>query len=95
MHLISRKKFRPFVKDYADALVPLSRWFKLARRAHWSNFAGVRADFPQADQVERFIVFNVGGNKYRLIVEINYRTQRVYIRHVLTHMEYDRGAWKN
>jgi mRNA interferase HigB len=95
MHQISRKKLRQFAEKHPDAEEPLSRWFKLVKRADWNKFADVRADFPQADLVERFIVFNIGGNKYRLIVEINYRTQKVFIRHVLTHKEYDQGDWKS
>jgi len=50
--------------------------------------------YPQADQVGRCTVFNIGGNNYRLIAAIHYNTGVVYIRHVLTHAEYDRGAWK-
>jgi mRNA interferase HigB len=47
-----------------------------------------------ADAVDRWTVFNIKGNKYRLITEINYRYQRLDIRHVLTHAEYDQEKWK-
>ena len=54
----------------------------------------VRQQFPQADAVPPYAVFKIGGNKYRLIAEIGYQTQVVLIRAVLTHPEYDKGAWK-
>ena len=53
-----------------------------------------RNDFPHADPVDEFTVFNIGGNKYRLVTAINYQYQMVYIRHILTHAEYSRGKWK-
>jgi mRNA interferase HigB len=59
-----------------------------------ASFADVRRVFPGADQVGRFTVFNVGGNKARLIAAIHYNRKRLYIRQVLTHAEYDRGIWK-
>lgn len=51
--------------------------------------------FPHADKVGKFTVFNVGGNKVRLIAAIHYNRGKIYIRHVLTHREYDKGAWKS
>jgi mRNA interferase HigB len=54
----------------------------------------VRADFPHADAVDISMVFNLGGNKYRLVSVIKYRWRIVYIRHILTHAEYDEGKWK-
>jgi mRNA interferase HigB len=59
------------------------------------NFDELRATFPSADAVDDLIVFNLGGNKYRLIASIHFNHSKVYIRHVLTHREYDRGAWKS
>jgi len=56
--------------------------------------ADVRRLFPSADAVGRFTVFNIKGTSYRLIAEINYQFGRLYVRHVLTHAEYDKGAWK-
>ncbi len=49
---------------------------------------------PAADQVGRFTVFNIAGNKYRMIVVIHFNRGLVFVRHILTHGEYDRGAWK-
>ncbi len=94
MHIISRKKLREFASEYPDAGEALDRWYNVARRATWRNFADVRATFGGADQVGHFVVFNIGGNKYRLIVRIYFKDAVILIRHVLTHKEYDRGDWK-
>ncbi len=58
------------------------------------NFAQLRETFPHADQVGKFTVFNIGGNKVRLIAAVHYNRNKIYIRHVLTHQEYDVGKWK-
>ena len=69
-------------------------WYLVTKRAKWKNLADARCDFPHADLVGMFTVFNIGGNKYRLISAIKYRWQIVYIRRVLTHREYDKEKWK-
>ena len=94
MHVISKKALRQFWKLHPDAEQPLLRWFKVVRAADWHSFADVQAVYASADQVGRFTVFNIGGNKYRLIAAIHYNRGKVYVRHVLTHVEYDRDEWK-
>jgi mRNA interferase HigB len=94
MHVISRKKLQEAGKQHADLEKPLDTWFRVAKKAEWRNIADVRIVYPSADPVEKYTVFNIKGNAYRLIVEINYRTRRIFIRHVLTHREYDDGRWK-
>ena len=64
------------------------------KRNHWKNFAEVRISYPHADQVGRLTVFNIGGNKYRLVVAIHLNRGKVFIRHILTHSEYDSATWK-
>jgi mRNA interferase HigB len=93
MHVISKKALRQFWKLHPDAEQPLRRWFKVVRAADWQSFAEVRAVYASADQVGRFTVFNIGGNKYRLIVAVHYNRGKLYIREVLTHAEYDRHDW--
>ncbi len=94
MRVISRKAIQEFVRIHADALEPLEHWSLVSRKATWTSLADVRADFRHADAVGKYTMFNIGGNKYRLITTIKYRCQVVYIRHIFTHAEYDRGAWK-
>lgn len=83
-----------FARTHPDALAPLNAWFTIVRKTDYTSFADLRATFPSADQVSRFTVFNIGDNKFRLIAAIHYNRKKLYIRHVLTHAEYDRGAWR-
>ncbi len=94
MHIISRKALRVFWEQYPDSESALVRWFKVMRLTDFQNFAQLRAAFPSADIVEQWIVFNIGGNKYRLIASMHFNRGKVYVRHVLTHREYQRGTWK-
>jgi mRNA interferase HigB len=94
MHVISRKKLKEAATRHTDVEGPLDAWFRIAKRASWKTLVDVRKTFSSADAVGKWTVFNVKGNQYRLIVEINYAFGRIYIRHVLTHDEYDRGGWK-
>jgi len=92
MHVISRKALRHFWERYPDSRNALSRWFKIMQQSNFTSFDELRSTFPSADKVGELIVFNIAGNKYRLIASIHFNRGKVYIRHVLTHAEYDKGA---
>jgi mRNA interferase HigB len=94
MHLISRKALRLFWEHHPDSKMPLARWYKIVHNTNFKNFGELQATFPSADKVGEWIVFNIAGNKYRLITAIHFDRGKVYIRHVLTHQEYDKGSWK-
>jgi len=94
VHVITRRRLIEFALKHPDARTPLLHWFAIVRKTDYSSFADLRVTFPSADQVSLFTVFNIGGNKYRLIVAIHYNRKKVYVRHVLTHAEYDRGTWR-
>ena len=94
MHIISKKRLREFWKENSAAQQPLDNWYRVAKKATWQSIAETCAVFPHADAVYDCTVFNIGGNKYRLIVEIKYDRQVIYVKHVLTHKDYDKGAWK-
>jgi len=94
MHIITRKRIREFYEKYPQAKSSLEFWYKISSKAAWKNFAELRETFPSADIVQNFTVFNIGGNRYRLIVFIDYGYQEIYIRHVLSHAEYDKNNWK-
>lgn len=94
MHVITRKRLNEFAGLYPEAKTALAHWYELSRRHDFSTFAELRAVFPSADRVGKLTVFNVGGNKVRLIAAVHYNRKRIYIRAVLTHAEYDAGKWK-
>ncbi|HWZ96818.1 MAG TPA: type II toxin-antitoxin system HigB family toxin [Candidatus Dormibacteraeota bacterium] len=94
MHVISRKKLLEASEKHADIGAALDVWYRIAKKAVWKNLMEVRRQLPTADAVEEFTVFNIKGNAYRLITEINYRTGRIFLRYVLTHAEYSKGGWK-
>jgi mRNA interferase HigB len=66
----------------------------ISQRKQTVGFAAMRATFPAVDKVGELHVFDIGGNKLRLIAFVRYRSQKLYIKHVLDHREYDRGKWK-
>lgn len=94
MHVITRKRLNEFADKYPDTRTALAYWHRLAKRHDFSNFAELKLIFPSADQVGKLTVFNLGGNKVRLIAALQYNRKKIYIRAVLTHSEYDEGKWK-
>jgi len=94
MHIITRKRLLEFAEKHPDCSTAIDSWYRIVKRTNFSSFVELRQTFPSADKVGNLTVFNIGGNKARLIAAIHYNTQRVYIRHILTHKEYDRGSWR-
>ncbi len=94
MHVITRKRLNEFAKLHPDTNNALVQWYRLIKRNEFASFVKLREMFPLADKVGKLTVFNIGGNKVRLIAAIHYNRQKVYIRAVLTHSEYDEGKWK-
>lgn len=95
MHVISYRSLREYARKHSDCSEPLDSWYKVASKANWSNLLEVQSVFPSAEAVGNFTVFNIKGNKYRLIVSIDYQRQLMYIKYVLTHAKYDKEYWKN
>ncbi len=94
MHIISRKALSTFWQEHPKSELALLRWFKVLSQSEFESFNNLRETFPSADLVGDLVVFNIAGNNYRLIASIPFNRKKVYIRHVLTHAEYDKGAWK-
>ena len=94
MHVISRKALRTFWLRQSESEQPLRRWHKLMTTTDFESFAELRQTFPSADMIDDWTVFNIGGNKFRLIASIHFNCHKVYVRDVLTHAEYDLGNWK-
>ncbi|CCQ56442.1 type II toxin-antitoxin system HigB family toxin [Crocosphaera watsonii] len=95
MHVISRRILRDFCRTHADSCDALFDWYRVASKANWSNLNDVQKTYKSAESVGNFTVFNIKGNHYRLIVDIIYSSQRIYIKDILTHAQYDKGGWKN
>src|SRR5689334_8703328 len=93
MRIISRKALRDFWEQPGreDAEQPLKAWFREASHADWASPADVKAAFANASVVGNSrLVFNIAGNKYRLVVRANYTYRILYVRFVGSHREYDR-----
>jgi mRNA interferase HigB len=93
-HVIAKPRLREFWEHNRDAQKELENWYKTARKAHWTSLTDLRIANPKADQVGRCLIFNICGNKYRLIVRVTQNWKRLYVRHVLTHKDYDKQAWR-
>jgi len=94
MHIITRKRLNDYLLKHPDAEAALQHWYKLLKSKDFTSFTDLRTTFPSADQVGKLTVFNIGGNKARLIAAIHYNHRKVYIRAILTHNEYNEGKWK-
>ncbi|MBO0858124.1 MAG: type II toxin-antitoxin system HigB family toxin [Chloracidobacterium sp.] len=95
MNVISQQALREFWRRRPESEEPLRSCYRTCRKARWRNLDDVQDIYPHADVYGSCTVFNIGGNKYRLVVMINYAGQAIYIKNVLTHAEYDRERWKN
>jgi mRNA interferase HigB len=99
MRIITRKRLRQFAQRHPDAAEPLQQWYRLFREAKWESLLDVQRVYPHADAVKvasgnTVTVFNLCGNKDRLIAAIHYNRQRVYVLRLLRHAEYSNNVWK-
>ena len=96
MHVISKKKLRDFWERHSSSKSALEEWFKVLRNTRYSMWAELKRTFgDKVDKVGKYIVFDVGGNKCRVITVIHFNRAKVYIREVLTHPQYDEERWKD
>jgi len=102
MVIVTTKHLDLAAAKHRDAAKELAVWEHIVSATRWMNFEEVRATFPDADNVDGYVVFNIRHNRYRLITVVHYakdladrKTQgHCYIRSFLTHTEYDnRGNW--
>ncbi|WIG59087.1 MAG: hypothetical protein OJF49_001834 [Ktedonobacterales bacterium] len=95
MRIIAKSRLMALAAAHGDCVEQVKAWYNVARKATWHNLSEVRQTFRHADIVGDKTVFNIKGNDYRLIVQIHYNVGIIYIRYLLTHAEYDKGAWKS
>lgn len=93
MRIVSHRKLVEFYEKegYGDSKVALERWYDIAEQAEWRNLSDIKVDFPATDYVgnQRYM-FNIKGNKYRLVVVVKFTISHVFIRFVGTHSEYEK-----
>lgn len=100
MRIIAEGTIRQWANERARASSSLRQWVKVVRAVHWGSFADLRRTFPSADLVtvgsgRRVVVFNVGGNEYRLICAVHFNSEMVFALRFLTHAEYSKDTWKD
>lgn len=94
MHVFAEKPIREAKAKWPRAASAREQWYRLAKGSSPADFAAMKAIFPATDKVGELHVFDIGGNKLRLIAFVRDRSQKLYIKHVLDHREYERGKWK-
>ena len=92
MRVISNSALVDFAARHPAAETPLQVWRRIIETRAFVGFADIRKTFNTVDRVGQFYVFDIGGNKYRIVAAIHFDKQRLYVRHVFTHKEYD--SWK-
>ena len=94
MRIVSRKAIREATAKHSEWAASLNAWYKITKGADWKNFGDVRTSWKNSDVAGRFVVFDIGHNRCRLIATIKYRWRMVYIRRILSHAEYDEQDWQ-
>lgn len=94
MHIVTQKRIWEAMRVWPQSASALESWYRLMKTSEPKDFAAMKAIFPATDKVGSQHVFDIGGNKIRLIAVVHYRAKRVFIRHVLDHVDYDKGKWK-
>jgi mRNA interferase HigB len=92
MHVISKKTLEIFWRKHPSARAPLEAWYRLLVLSTFTNYLEVKQTFNTADYVAPFIVFDIAGNNFRIISAVHFNRQKLYIRGVFTHVEYDRWS---
>ncbi len=95
MHILSKSSLRAFGRIHPESKGVLDQWYRLVKKSRWRNFAEVKQCFATADWYKDYVIFDLGGNKYRLIASIHFNRGKLFIRNVLTHADYSRGKWKD
>lgn len=91
MRIVSNKRLLEFAALYPEAGAPLQFWRRIAEAGSFNSYGDLKRTYGSVDRVRAFYVFNIGGNKFRLVAAIHFNRQIAFIRHVFTHREYD--AW--
>lgn len=94
MHIITQARIWEAKKKYPESENALDGWYRIIKKNRFNHFSDLKKSFNSVDKVGDVCVFDIGGNKLRLIAIIHFQRQKLYIRHILTHYEYSKGKWK-
>jgi mRNA interferase HigB len=95
MHVISKQALKDFSAVHSASQGPLEVWYKIVKSTNFADFFALNQTFPSADQVAPFTIFDIGGNKWRIVAALHYNRGKLFIRHVFTHAEYDSWCEEN
>ncbi|OHB53169.1 MAG: hypothetical protein A2Y07_10510 [Planctomycetes bacterium GWF2_50_10] len=99
MHVIARKTLREFSALHPKSAKCLDAWWLITSKAKWADFAQVKKTFAATDLFHKnnrqYLIFDIGGNKYRIVASVTWASFTMYIKFVLTHPEYEKQSWKN
>lgn len=94
MHIITKRTLVLAKTLHPTCASALDGWYKVMKDNSFNSFSDLKASFNAVDKVGDLFVFDVGGNKLRLIGSIHFNRQKIYVRHILTHKEYEKGHWR-
>ena len=94
MIIIDLEIVAEWIAAHPDAEASLTSWLLETERREWANPNQMKESFGNASLVKPWTVFNIGGNKYRMITQIDYQSGAIFIDRILTHRDYDKGDWK-
>lgn len=94
MHVITQKRIWEAKKKFPEASGALDGWYRILCKNRFNNFSDIKGTFNSVDKFKDYYIFDIGGNKLRLITNIYFARQKIYIRHLLSHQEYEKGRWK-
>lgn len=95
MHIITKKRIIEAKRQHHNCASALDGWYKVVEKNKFTSFTDLKKIFNTVDKVGNLYVFDIGGNKLRLIASIHFNRQKLYIRYILTHKEYDEKKWSN
>lgn len=94
MHIITKRRIEEAIVLHLECAAALLGWHKIVKNNDFISYADLKASFNSVDKVGDLFVFDIGVNKLRLIASIHFNRKKLYIRHILTHKEYDKGDWR-
>lgn len=94
MHIISQKRIKDAQKKHPHSITALDGWYRIVKKNNFEDFADLKKFFNSVDKVKHYYIFDIGGNKLRLIASINFPRKKILIRDILTHAQYEKSLFK-